>query len=151
MRYLIAVCALGLSMSPVLAAEEDMVMTRSPHDVAITMDRLEAAVTGAGAAVVARVDHAGAAQGVDMELAPTQVLIFGNPVIGTPAMQDNPLAGLFLPLRVLAYEDAEGQTWLVYEDPEEMLEDLDGVSEDADYIQKMAGALRNLTTQAAAE
>ncbi len=72
-------------------------------------------------------------------------------MIGTPAMQDNPLAGLFLPLRVLAYEDAAGQTWLVYEDPEEMLEDLDGVSEDADYIQKMAGALRNLTTQAAAE
>lgn len=151
MRYLIAAVALGASVMPALAGEDDLVKTRSPHDVATTMDRLEAAVTGAGATVVARVDHAGAAQGADMELAPIEVLVFGNPAIGTPAMQDNPLAGLFLPLRVLAYQDADGQTWLAYQDPEEMLAEMDGISEDASYIEAMAGALRNLTTQAAAE
>ncbi|MFU8864588.1 MAG: DUF302 domain-containing protein [Rhodobacterales bacterium] len=151
MRYLIAAVALGASVIPALAGEDDLVTTRSPHDVATTMDRLEAAVTGAGATVVARVDHAGAAQGADMELAPNEVLIFGNPAIGTPAMQDNALAGLFLPLRVLAYQDAEGQTWLAYQDPAEIVGELDGISEDASYIEAMTGALRNLTTQAAAE
>lgn len=144
-------CAMTVAALPVLAAQDEMVMTRSPHDVTTTMDRLEAAVTGAGAMVVARVDHAAAAQGADMVLAPNQVLIFGNPAIGTPAMQDNPLAGLFLPLRVVAYEDQDGQTWLVYHDPEEMLEDLDGVPDDAAYIAAMAGALAKLTAQAVAE
>ena len=58
---------------------------------------------------------------------------------------------MFLPLRVVAYEDQDGQTWLVYHDPEEMLEDLDGVSDDAAYIAAMAGALAKLTAQAVAE
>lgn len=150
MRLLFAAFAVTLSALPVLA-DEDMVMIKSPHDVATTMDRLEAAVTEAGATVAARVDHAGAAQGAGMELLPSQVLIFGNPKIGTPAMQDNPVSGLFLPLKVLVYQDDAGQTWLVYEDPEEMLDDLDGVSEDAAYIQAMTGALANLTGKAAAE
>lgn len=151
MRNLAAALALCVMAMPVQAEEDNIVRTPSPHDVSVTMDRLVEAVTGAGAMVVSRVDHAAAAQGADMTLAPTQLLVFGNPAIGTPAMLDNPLAGLFLPLRVLAYEDAEGQTWLAYYDPEEMLEDLDGVAEDAPYIQAMAGALRNLTTQAVAE
>ena len=51
------------------------------------MDRLAAAVTARGAAVVARVDHAAAAAAVGLALAPTEVLIFGNPRAGTPLMQ----------------------------------------------------------------
>nr|WP_231125846.1 DUF302 domain-containing protein [Roseovarius gahaiensis] len=113
------------------------------------MDALEAAVTGAGATVFARVDHAAGAANVDMELAPSELLIFGNPKLGTTAMQDNPLAGLYLPLKVLVYEDAQGQVWLAYEDPEESLDDLPGINEGAGYIAKMQGALGNLTAKAA--
>ena len=64
-----------------------------------TMDALEAAVTGAGATVFARVDHAAGAEGIGMALTPAQLLIFGNPALGTPAMQADPLAGLYLPLQ----------------------------------------------------
>lgn len=32
-------------------------------------------------------------------------------------MQIDPRAGLFLPLKVQAYEDVDGQVWLAYEDP----------------------------------
>lgn len=84
-----------------------------------------------------------------LELDPSQVLIFGNPKLGTPAMQDDPLAGLFLPLKVLVYRDGAGQVWLAYEDPREMLDDLGGVPEDAGYVQKMTGALAKLTGKAA--
>ena len=97
---------------PAFASDDDLMMVESSSDVATTMDRLEAAVTEAGANVMARVDHAAGAASVDMELAPTQVLIFGNPKIGTQAMQDDPRAGLFLPMKVLVYEDGEGQTGL---------------------------------------
>jgi len=69
----------------------------------------------------------------------------------TPAMQDDGLAGLYLPLRVLVYEDAEGQVWLSYEDPAAMLGRLDGIGSEAPYLERMRGALRNLTAAAASE
>ena len=42
------------------------------------------------------------------------MLIFGNPQAGTPLMQSRQTIGLDLPLRVLAWEDEAGRTWLTY-------------------------------------
>ncbi|MEO9781280.1 MAG: DUF302 domain-containing protein [Sedimentitalea sp.] len=130
------------------AVADDLVRVKTDKSVTAAMDSLQAAVEGAGATVFARVDHAAGAQKVDMELGDAQVLIFGNPKLGTPAMQADPLAGLFLPLKVLAYGDADGQVWLVYESPKEMLDDLN-IDDDAEYVQKMTGALAKLTGKAA--
>lgn len=150
MKRILAAAAISLAGLPALASDDDLMKVESSDDVATTMDRLEAAVTEAGANVVARVDHAAGAASVDMELSPTQVLIFGNPNVGTQAMQDDPRAGLFLPMKVLVYEDSDGQTWLVYQDPEEMFDDLD-IDDDAKYITTMTGALDKLTATAAEE
>ena len=148
MKRFLTVAALTILASPALA-DDDLMKVQASGDVDSTMDALEAAVEGAGATVFARVDHAAGAEGAGMELAPSQVLIFGNPKLGTPAMQDDPLAGLYLPMKVLVYEDADGQAWLVYEDPEEMFDELDGIDDDAEYIQQMTGALGKLTKKAA--
>ena len=64
-------------------------------------------------------------------------------------MQNDPLAGLFLPLKVLVYRDGAGQVWLAYEDPRAMFEDLGGIPEDAKYLDMMTGALAKLTGKAA--
>jgi len=82
-----------------------------------TMDRLADAVTKRGMAVLARIDHAVAATGVGMALRPTEVLIFGNPRAGTPLMQAVQTIGIDLPLRALVWQDADGNTWLAYNDP----------------------------------
>ncbi|VAW03713.1 Protein crcB homolog 1 [hydrothermal vent metagenome] len=147
MRKFIAAAILSLIALPGFAGE-GIIKVKAAGDVASTMDALEAAVTGAGATVFARVDHAGGAEKVGLELAPEQLLIFGNPKLGTPAMQDDAMAGLYLPLKVLVYEDDDGQTWLAYEAPAEMLGDLN-VPEDAAYVKKMTGALAKLTGKAA--
>ncbi|QGX98963.1 DUF302 domain-containing protein [Roseovarius faecimaris] len=141
--------ALSLLAAPALAMSDDIVKVQASGDVASTMDALQAAVEGAGATVFARVDHAGGAMKAGLELAPSQLLIFGNPKLGTPAMQDDPLAGLYLPLKVLVYRDGAGQVWLAYENPKDMLDDLGGISEDAQYIKMMTGALGKLTAKAA--
>ena len=150
MKRFLAVLVLTLAGLPALASHDDIVKVRSVSDVASTMDRLEAAVTGAGATVFARVDHAGGAVSVDMELAPARLLVLGNPKLGTPAMQDDPLAGLFLPLRVLVYRDGAGQVWLACVDPKEMFDNL-SISDDAEYIKMMSGALGKLTGKAAGQ
>jgi len=127
----------------------DLIRVKTAKSVDAAMSALQAAVEGAGATVFARVDHAAGARTVDMDLGAAQVLIFGNPKLGTPAMQADPRAGLFLPLRVLAYADGDGQVWLAYQDPKEMLEDLD--VDDVPAIGMMQGALGKLTAKAAGE
>jgi len=150
MKRFLATAAIVMAGLPALASNDDIVKVKSFSDVATTMDRLEAAVTGAGANVFARVDHEAGAASVDMELVPTQVLIFGNPKIGTQAMQDDPVAGLFLPMKVLVYRDGAGQVWLAYEDPKEMFDNL-AINDDAEYVKMMTGALGKLTAKAAGQ
>jgi uncharacterized protein (DUF302 family) len=89
----------------------------SDYDPKETMDRLAAAVTKRGAAILARVDHAAAAAAVGLTLRPTEVLIFGNPRAGTPLMQAAQTIGIDLPLRALVWRDEAGRTWLGYNDP----------------------------------
>ncbi|WP_370402112.1 DUF302 domain-containing protein [Sulfitobacter sp. JB4-11] len=144
---LMAAAAVTAAMA--LPASADMIAKTSPHSVSVTIDRLTAAVEGAGATVFARVDHAGGAAKVDMDLRPTQLLIFGNPKLGTPAMLDGQTAGLDLPLRVLAYADGEGVVHVTYHDPA-TLAATHGLPADAKYIQMMTGALDKLTEKAIA-
>lgn len=146
-RLILAATVSAAMSLPALAA--DLIDKVSPHSVPVTMDRLEAAVKGAGATVFARVDHAGGAAKVDMELRPTQLLIFGNPKLGTPAMLDGQTAGLDLPLRVLAYADAEGIVHVTYHAPSSLAEQ-HGLPADAKYIAMMTGALDKLTSKAIA-
>ena len=149
MRILkLATLALTLSATQALAA--DLITKPSAHSVSVTIDRLVAAVEGAGAKVFARVDHAAGATKVDMALRPTQMLMFGNPKLGTPALLAGQTAGLDLPLRVVAYEDANGQVFVAYHAPSELSED-HGIPTDAPVLKKMTGALDKLTNKAIAE
>ncbi len=89
-----------------------LITIRSAFSVKETIDRLEANATSHGLTIFARIDHAGGAAQVGMPLRPTELLIFGNAKGGTPLMQDHQTAGLDLPLKALAWEDAEGKVWL---------------------------------------
>lgn len=147
-RNTLIASAIGAAVAlPAFSA--DLMTKTSPHSVSVTMDRLAAAVEGAGATVFARVDHAAGAAKVDMELRPTELLIFGNPKLGTPAMLDGQTAGLDLPLRVLAYADGEGVVHVSYHAPATLAE-THGLPADAKYIKMMTGALDKLTSKAVA-
>ena len=144
--------ALGATTAALIAgsAAAEVVSKFAASDVTQTMDKLEAAVEDAGATVFARVNHAEGAMQVDMELAPAELLIFGNPQLGTPAMQDDPLAGLALPLRVLVFENVDGRTVIAWEPPATFLDGL-MIPEDAPYVDAMTQALERLTDAAAVQ
>ncbi len=139
-----AILAIGAAM-PAFA---ELITVPSSKSVTETADALAAAIEGAGAKVVARVDHQKAAAGADLEMGEAQVLIFGNPKIGTPAMQADIRAALYLPLKVLVYADADGYTQLTYDDPAAMFDGLD-IPADAEFVKIMTGALGKLTGKAA--
>ena len=139
--------ALPLCAASQLAAETVKVAT--DKTVPEAADALEAAIDGAGATLFARVNHGEGAQKVDMDIGASELLIFGNPKVGTPAMVEHRETGLGLPLKVLVYEDREGGVWLAYEAPAERLADLaDGDLPD-EVTDPMAKALESLTAKAA--
>lgn len=107
---------LALLTSPALAVD-GLVTIPSSFPVKETIDRLESALKGGNATIIARVDHAAGAVGVGLQLRPTELLIFGNPKAGTPLMQAQQTLAIDLPLKAIAYEDASGKVWLSYNDP----------------------------------
>lgn len=150
MRLLYALLATILIFPIQQASAAELITKQSPHSVSVTIDNLVAAVEKAGAKVFARVDHAAGASSVGLELRPTQLLVFGNPKLGTPALQASQTSGLDLPLRVVAYEVADGQVFLAYHPPSKLSED-HGISADAEVLKKMTRALNNLTNAAIAK
>ncbi|MEM9267764.1 MAG: DUF302 domain-containing protein [Pseudomonadota bacterium] len=98
-----------------------------------------------GLGLFARVNHGAGAQSIGEDVGASELLIFGNPKVGTPAILDDRAAGLFLPLKVLVFEDVTGMTVIAYEDPKAMLGKLGGVSERAPYLTVMSGALAKFT------
>ncbi len=97
---------------------EGLIIVQSRAGPAETVERLVAAVTSRGMAVMARVDHAAAAKSVGLELGPTEVLMFGSPSAGTPLMQARQTVGIDLPLKTLVWQDEAGQTFVGYNDPQ---------------------------------
>jgi len=96
---------------------EGLVIVPSRNGAKETMNRLATAVSQSGMTVVARIDHASAAEGVGLSLRPTEVLVFGNPKAGTPLMQAAQTLGVDLPLKALVWEDEAGNIKLAYDDP----------------------------------
>src|SRR6516225_10944619 len=75
-----------------------------------TMNRLEAEVKARGMTVFAHIPHDKGAAAVGVPLGPNDLLIFGNAKVGTPLMQSAPTIGIDLPLKVLVWQDADGNT-----------------------------------------
>lgn len=98
-------------------AADGLVEFKSPFSVKETMNRLEQIVQERGLNIFIRIDHAAGAASIGKSLRPTELLVFGNPKGGTPLMQCAQTTGIDLPLKVLAWEDADQQVWLGYNDP----------------------------------
>ena len=116
---LLAVLAVGWSLMLQAAdsLENGMVRVSSAHSVAVTADKLEQLLNAKGMTLFARIDHSTAAARVGQSLRSTQLLIFGNPKVGTPLMQCSQSVAIDLPQKMLIFQDESGQVWLSYNDP----------------------------------
>jgi uncharacterized protein (DUF302 family) len=99
-------------------ANNGIISQPSPYSVTETVDRLEAILQAKGITIFVRIDQQAEAKKVGLSLRPTQLLLFGNPEAGTPLMVAEPIIALDLPLKILAWEAADGEVWLSYNDPD---------------------------------
>lgn len=99
-------------------SKNGMVHVPSKYSVPKTIQRLDALVKSRALTVFVHIDFSGAAAKVGLQMRATQLLIFGDPKSGTPVMIASPSIALDLPLKALAWEDAQGKVWLSYNAPE---------------------------------
>ncbi len=100
-----------------LPEDHGILSIASPYSVSDTLDRLEGILKAKGNLIFARIDQQHEAEKVGLALRPTQLLIFGNPSVGTALMEASPSIALDLPLKALAWQDDQGKVWLSYNSP----------------------------------
>jgi len=121
-----------------------MISKKSAHSVKVTLDRLEAVLKKKGITIVTRWSHDAGAKKADIPLRPTELLLFGNPKLGSHMFTSKQTAGIDLPMKALAWEDEKGQVWLTYNDPA-YIANRHGITDRAKIVAKMTGALNKLT------
>ena len=119
MKSLLLLVAAVLIPASVLGAEggalderSGIVTKPSKYRVVETMDRVEAAAKGVGAAIFARVDYQEMSKKVGVDVRPNQLLIFGRGAGGPYIVKEAPLAGIDLPFKALVWEDDQGKVWV---------------------------------------
>ena len=145
-RILYPITALFL-LASLAYADNGIISVKSSHEVKATADRLENVLKQKGMTVFIRINHAEGAQKVGIKLRPTELVVFGNPKVGTPLMQCSQSTAIDLPQKALIWEDEKGQVWLSYNDPNYLVE-RHGIEGCAEVIKKIENALSNFAKAA---
>ena len=127
---------------------DGLIVESSPHDVATTVERFQRVARANGLTVFDTVDHAEGATQAGMDLAPTTLVIFGNPKAGTPLMQCSRTAAIDLPNKALVWAEND-KTWIA-------VNDMDYLAQrhhmtDCPAVPKVADKLRQLVGQTVAQ
>lgn len=149
LHYTLALLVACITLQSTAYADntDGIIRLASPYTATATIDRLENILLEKGMTVFKRVSHTDGANKVGLKLRPTELLIFGNPKVGTPLMQCQQSAAIDLPQKALAYEDPNGRVWLAYNDPKYMQKrhNIRGCDK---AVKKVENALSNFMHQA---
>ena len=150
MKKLVSLGIVLLSASFSVVASDGLVKYESHYSVKETADRFESIAKSKGLTLFVRIDHQANASGVGLELRPTEVIIFGNPKVGTPLMQCAQEVAIDLPQKVMVSEDANNKVWLSYNNPNYLMKrhEIKGCDE---VINKISDVLSKLSKAAVAK
>jgi uncharacterized protein (DUF302 family) len=107
-----------LSIAINVAAADGVVDVQSAFNVKDTADRMESILMEKGMTVFDRIKHSEGAGNAGIELRDTELIIFGNPKVGSPLMQCRQSVAIDLPQKALIWEDDEANVWISYNDPQ---------------------------------
>jgi uncharacterized protein (DUF302 family) len=148
MRRVPLVLALALAVFPSVSVASQLTTLECKFSVKKTADRLATVLEEKGLKVAARIDHAAGAKAVGLEMPPTEVVMFGNPKLGTPLMLASPEIAIKLPMKVVLWQDGGGKVCVGYVAPAELAKRY-AVSGQGGTIEKMSGALAGFAKVAA--
>ena len=103
-------------LTMVAPSAEGILRLRSAHSVQETVRLLKSAVEAKGIHFFDAIDQHALAEGANLKIGQSTLVIFGNPPLGVQFLQANRYAGLDWPVRVLVTEEADGSVWLAWTD-----------------------------------
>ena len=125
------------------ALAQPLTAVESRFSVKETSDRLASELQRRGIMIAARIDHAASARSVGLDMPPTEVIMFGNPRLGTPLMLAQPSVAIELPMKMLVWQDKSGKVMIGYLPPS-VLKDRYQISGQDEALKTMEGALAGL-------
>ncbi len=97
-----------------------VVAQESKYSVAETVARIKANLAAQEVPVFVTFDHGANAEDAGLSLRPTQVVVFGNPKVGTKLMQERQSTAIDLPLRVAVWQDERNRVWVGYQNMDDL-------------------------------
>ena len=130
-----------------VAAADGVIDVPSSLNVEETADRMESILNKKGMTIFNRIKHSENAAKVGIELRKTELIIFGNPKVGSPLMKCQKSVAIDLPQKALIWEDANAKVWISYNDPK-YLEKRHNITGCEGAISKITKALAGITKSA---
>ena len=148
-KVILSLVVLLVSVVPSMAAE-GVINVQSNYAVDETANRMERILKEKGMTVFNRVKHSEGASKVGIELRATELIIFGNPKVGSPLMKCQQSIAIDLPQKALIWEDEKGVVFISYNDPKylKMRHDVTGCDE---VFTKVGKALEGITKSASSK
>ncbi len=150
MKKIFFVLLLFFSMTVSAQAVDGTVNVASSFSVQATADRLEIIMQKKGLTVFNRIKHSEGAKLAGIDLRKTELLIFGNPVVGAPLMKCQQTVAIDLPQKMLVWEDKDGKVWITYNSPQ-YLRDRHTISGCDKIIAKLEKVLASISLSASTE
>ena len=149
MKKLLMAISIILIFAMQAVAADGMINVQSDFNVKETTDRLESILNKKGMTIFNRIKHSESAGKVGIELRETELIIFGNPKVGSPLMKCQQSTAIDLPQKALVWEDENGQVWLSYNAPDYLAQrhDLAGCGEVVDKIRNALANFAKAATQ----
>ena len=144
MKKIILVALSILFIAIPVAASDGVIDVQSTFNVEETADRMVNILNKKGMTIFNRIKHSESAAKVGIELRKTELIIFGNPKVGSPLMACQQNIAIDLPQKALIWEDANARVWISYNDPK-YLEKRHNISGCEESITKVAKALAGIT------
>jgi uncharacterized protein (DUF302 family) len=126
-----------------MCAQNRFIKKKSASSVQETIDKLEVILKEKEIAIFSKINHFQNAKDIGLEMNESQVILFGNPKIGTFMMQKNNFVSLDLPLRIAVVQDDSGNVWVIYNSTKLLTERYD--FSDSTIIERVDTLLDNIT------
>lgn len=132
----------------VSAMASGIVNVSSDFSVKETSERLETILKKKGMKIFNHINHSQGAKSVGIDLRDTELIIFGNPKVGSPLIKCQQTVALDLPQKALIWKDDMKKVWISYNDPKYLVQrhDLKGCEK---VLGKVEKALAGITKAAA--
>lgn len=150
MKKLILIAMLILCIAITVEAADGVVNVQSAFSVKETVDRMERILQEKGMTIFNRIKHSEGAGKVGIELRDTELIIFGNPKVGSPLMKCQQSVAIDLPQKVLIWKDDKAKVWISYNDPRYLKKrhNVTGCGEVISKIEKaLAGIAKSASTK----